>query len=165
NIPFRTVRLYSFLPDIIYNEVFFVTDVDPPEDVFVVHGIRTGLINLHERMKSGIALIDFVDRFGADTSKIEEALLQLDEKIDLIEEEYIISRYSRAMELISITESEFVDFEQDVVDFKENALMWIYIIEWVTVTGVFMITLQSLWTLMVRRRLYREVGVTRGDRS
>jgi hypothetical protein len=164
NIPFRTVRLYRFLPDIIYNEIFFVANVEPPEDVFVVHGIRTSLINLNERKKSGIALIDFVDRFGADTSKIEKALLRLNEMIDLIEEEYILSQYSEAMELISRTDSEFADFEQDVVDLKENALMWIYIIEWVTVTAVFMITLQALWTLMVRRRLYREVGVTRGDR-
>jgi len=165
NIPQWTVRNYRFLPDLIYNEIFFVSDVEPPEDVIVAHGIRTGLINLNERKKSGIALIDFVDSFGADTGEIQNALLELNSIVDLVEEEYVLSNYAGAMELISLAEAEFTDFERDVVDLKENALLWIYLIEWVTVTAVLMITLQILWTLMVRRRLYREVGLTRGDRD
>ena len=44
---------------------------------------------------------------------------------------------------------------------KDRALMWIYIIEWFTVTATLFISGFLLWTLMVRRRLYGEVGVTR----
>ena len=44
---------------------------------------------------------------------------------------------------------------------KDHVLVWIYLIEWLTVTGVFLVAGFTLWTLMIRRRLYREVAVTR----
>jgi len=47
---------------------------------------------------------------------------------------------------------------------KEKALFWIYMVEWFTVMGTSVLTGFVLWTLMVRRRLYREVKVTRSGR-
>ena len=47
---------------------------------------------------------------------------------------------------------------------KDNALFWIFVIEWFVVTGTSMVAGALLWSLMVRRRLYREVGETRLDR-
>ena len=47
------------------------------------------------------------------------------------------------------------------VAMKEKALFWIYMVEWSTVTGTCVFTGFVVWTLMVRKRLYREVSTTR----
>lgn len=47
---------------------------------------------------------------------------------------------------------------------KDQAMLWIYLIEWSVVTSTFTICGVVVWTLMVRRRYYREIGSTRFSR-
>ena len=47
------------------------------------------------------------------------------------------------------------------LDARERALLWIFVIEWLVVSGASMVSGFVLWTLMVRRRVYREVETTR----
>ena len=51
--------------------------------------------------------------------------------------------------------------EVEAIELKDRALLWVYVIEWLSVTGTAMVAGVLLWTIMVRRRLYREVGTTR----
>ena len=44
---------------------------------------------------------------------------------------------------------------------KDKALLWIFIVEWAVVSATSMVAGSILWTLLVRRRLYKEVGQTR----
>ena len=44
---------------------------------------------------------------------------------------------------------------------KDEALVWVYVIEWFTISGTAMISGAVMWTLMVRKAAYRQVGVTR----
>jgi len=44
---------------------------------------------------------------------------------------------------------------------KDRALLWVYIIGWLAVTATALVSSFLLWSIMVRRRLYREVQLTR----
>ena len=44
---------------------------------------------------------------------------------------------------------------------KDAALFWVFVTEWLVVTASGMICGVVVWALMVRRRFYREVEVTR----
>jgi len=44
---------------------------------------------------------------------------------------------------------------------KDRALFWIYVIEWLSVSATFLVAGFAVWTLMVRRRLHREIAMTR----
>ena len=48
---------------------------------------------------------------------------------------------------------------------KDAALFWVFVTEWLVVTASGLICGAVVWTLMVRRRLYREVTVTRLERD
>ena len=48
---------------------------------------------------------------------------------------------------------------------KDQALFWVYLTEWLVVASTGMVGAVVVWTVMVRRRLYRESGVTRLRRS
>jgi len=51
-----------------------------------------------------------------------------------------------------------------VMQLKDQAMLWIYLIEWSVVTATFALGGIVLWSLMVRRKLYREVQETRFQR-
>ena len=53
------------------------------------------------------------------------------------------------------------EVEEAAMQLKDRALFWVYMIEWLVVLGACMATGSIVFALMVRRRLYREVRVTR----
>jgi len=162
NIPTDTVARYEYLPDLIFNELFFAANVAPPQDFAMVHMIRVDLIRLARRRESAVALLDFVDRFGANTAKLERTLGELDGLIKDGEREYIRSQYAEAQDTLREAAEGYGRFSESAIDLKSRAMLWIYIIEWITVTATLMICLEAVWILMVRRRLYKSVDVTRG---
>jgi hypothetical protein len=74
---------------------------------------------------------------------------------------YLDQEYPQASSLLEDVLDEMESLLDEALRLKDQALVWIYLIEWMTVTGVFLVAGFTLWTLMVRRRLYREVAVTR----
>ncbi len=164
NIPADTVALYSYLPDLLFNEIFFVAEVPPPPNLVVVHTIRLDLIQLRERRESIIALIDFVDKFGADTREIDEDLSEFDDIVEEIENLYISSLYDDVSSSIMEAAELIEDFEEHAVGLKERALLWIYLVEWSAISATSLFAGAVVWSLMVRRRLYRAVSTTRTGR-
>jgi hypothetical protein len=49
----------------------------------------------------------------------------------------------------------------EAIKVRDEAAFWIFLTEWAVVSGTSMVAGVLLWTLMVRRRLYREVEITR----
>jgi hypothetical protein len=92
---------------------------------------------------------------------LEKRLGELEEKKRAAESLYLESDYQGAKEAISGVMGHFLEIESESVRIRRRALMWIYITEWITVTGTSMFTGFLIWTLMVKRRLYREVPTTR----
>lgn len=52
------------------------------------------------------------------------------------------------------------ELEAKTFRLKDTTLMRVYLIQWASVTSVLMISGVVLWSLMVRRRLFRRVEVT-----
>ena len=44
---------------------------------------------------------------------------------------------------------------------KHSALFWLYVTEWLVITATLLIVGSILWSLMVRRKMYKEVHSTR----
>ena len=66
----------------------------------------------------------------------------------------------------SLSDAKFVLIDihgltQEAIDAKDRALLWIFAIEWLVVSGTSILAGFLVWTLMVRRALYREVRITR----
>jgi hypothetical protein len=49
----------------------------------------------------------------------------------------------------------------DAVKLKSRALRWVYLTEWLVTTGTLLASGYVAYSLLVRRRLYREIGTTR----
>jgi hypothetical protein len=74
---------------------------------------------------------------------------------------YLDLRLQEALETFERVDEMVKDVEVLAIEVKNRALFWVYVVEWLAVTGTSMITGFILWTIMVRRRLYRMVKTTR----
>ena len=69
--------------------------------------------------------------------------------------------YDESEAIVDQIDMRLVEIQNDAMRLKDQALVWVYAIEWFSVTATSMIAGSFLWFVMIRRRLYREIGTTR----
>ena len=74
---------------------------------------------------------------------------------------YLSMDFDSAYDAMGAALAELQDLDGEVMKLKDRSLVWIYLVEWLVTTGVLLISGVVIWSLMVRRTLYREVKVTR----
>lgn len=61
------IRDWKYHVDFILNRIYFPADVPVPEDLELGHTIRASLIAFCEQKNMMVSMMDFIDRFGANT--------------------------------------------------------------------------------------------------
>lgn len=107
------------------------------------------------------SVISFVEQFGGNVNDLYDRLGSISEIKSEAEGFYLNEEYESCMNLMDRTKEEQNQMMEDVMKAKDNALLWVYITEWCVVSAGFLISGIVLWSLMVKRRLYAEVGVSR----
>jgi hypothetical protein len=111
-----------------------------------------------------MGLLDFVDRFGANTRELEDELDTLDGLQEGSYDSYRRQEYDAALMEIQAALGEADRIGEDAVDLKERALFWVYLTEWSAVSATLLISGILVHALLIQRRLYRDVGITRSAR-
>ena len=155
------IERYSL--DIFSNIVWYGCRRKLPEDVLKVHLVRSYVTGFRARMGMLYSLLDFIERFGASTQKIQREIARLNSIQKDAEGLYLNQDFEAALDRESDVFQLFSRVETQAVKLKERALLWVYAIEWTAVSGVFAVVAFATWSLMVRRRLYREVGMTKSS--
>jgi len=163
NIPDDPRYHYTYLIDYIFNQLFYIADLPYPQDLALVHRVRAMFVSFEDRRKGTLGVVDFVERFGANAARALELLDSTEAGRQSANSMYLTGRYEEASEALDELLDQFSEIDQELMRAKERALLWVYAIEWVSVLGVSMVCGSVLWILMVRRRLYREVYVTRAS--
>ncbi|MBU7004323.1 MAG: hypothetical protein HXS50_02055 [Theionarchaea archaeon] len=156
------MRWNPYALDIISNIIWFSTGRELPPDPIRVHELRTNLFNFRLRRSILINLVDFAEKFGANPTGIYSKLGDIDEMIGESEELYLDWQFSSAADLVDSAMEDLLSLEGEASELKDRALLWIFLLEWLVTLGVSLIAGTILWSLMIRRKLYREVGTTRG---
>jgi hypothetical protein len=164
NIPGDTKVNYEYLSEYIFNHVFYIGGIPYPEDLDLVRITRGSLIAYSDRKKATVAVIEFVETFGADSAGTSERLDELDSRYREASQLYIAGEYQKSSEIVYELLEEFHDLDEDLMKAKDRAFLWIYLAEWLGVIGTSTGCGVLLWSLMVRRKLYRDVGTTRSSR-
>ncbi len=151
---------WEFFQDSILNTLYFSVDFPIPGDVEIVHQLREKWTQYHLRIKLLMSLIDFADQFGANTREITTGIDSLEEMRSRSDQLYMEAEYSESLDLIKAVIEDIDRLEELSIELKDRALTWIYIVEWLAVFATLMISGFILWTVMIRRSLYRDVRVT-----
>jgi len=156
---------WQFLPDMISNTHLFVAAVDIPPDPVILHEVRRALYQYRMAKKGLISTVEFIAIFGANTIPVEQMMNRADEKIVELGDMYLDLKLQECLNLAEELIANLHAAGELAVELKNQALLWIYVVEWLAMTGTLMVSGFVVWTLMVRRRLYREIGHTRLRKS
>jgi len=147
--------------DVFMNMIFWLTKRPLIDDIDVFHRVKSTFEEFRSRLGMIISLRDFIDRFGANTQRIQAEINDLQEAYSEATELYLDSRFIDSENAIKEGLDRFPQAEDIARREKDTALLWVYIIEWLVTSSALFISGFILWTLMVRRRLYRQVEATR----
>lgn len=149
--------------DVLANIVYHSLGMPLPEDLLLLHDLRRRLIEFNEKKALSLSVIDFAEKFKANTGVLWREMVTIEETRSLANEAYMLHEYEEAMETLLEAEAALSNLGETAIRLKDNALAWVFIIEWLVVAGASMLCGTALWALMIRRHLYREVGTTRGE--
>jgi hypothetical protein len=131
------------------------------EDVEVYHRIKGMFSAFENRLEYLVTLVDFIDRFGANTESLQDEIRGLREMKGAATGRYLDTDFQGAQDGMLEALDALPRVEELAMRTKDSALWWVYVIEWFTTTATLLLSSMLLWTLMVRRRLYRSVSSTR----
>lgn len=131
-----------------------------PEDIVLVNTIRQRFQHLGEMVSSLYSYMDFVERFGASSSRLMAEQRAVEEIVAGAEDLYLDGLYQDSLSELERGEEVIQGLEKMVVRWKDQALLWIYAIEWALVTGTLTLAGSFTYAVMLRRRLYRQAGLT-----
>ena len=155
------VMRWEYYIDYVANIAYMATKNDIPQDANLLHLLRTSFWSSRSRMTSVMDTLNFVEKFGARTLGVELQLEDVKGEIFHAEDLYIRQEYESSRNRIDEIDEMIIGLQERAMHLKDQALFWVYLIEWAVMMGTSLVAGFVLWTLMVRRRLYREVRVTR----
>jgi hypothetical protein len=147
--------------DLFLNMVLYSLRRDLITDVLLYHGVRSRFTAYRLRKSMLYSLLDFVERFGANRQRIDEAVLEVDAIETEARESYLSQDVEAADEALDRAFAGLVDVENRAMVLKDRALLWVYVVEWTFVAATLMISGSVVWSVMVKRRFYRAMGTTR----
>ena len=108
-----------------------------------------------------LSMMDWADNFGANTLPLSARLNDLENKVENAKRLYLDQDYHEVISLMGSLSASITEITRDSVKLKDEALFWVYVSEWMVVTSAAIVAGVVLWSLMVRRRMYRAVKATR----
>lgn len=152
---------WPYCPDFLAHMVYFPARMGIPDDMELDHAVRILLSSYRERRLYVISVVEFAEKFGASSTRLYEEMKEIDAEKAEVDLMYRRLELSESREAIRDVLAMISELGEEAIRSKDRALLWIYVVEWCAVTGTAMVAGSILYTLMMRRRLYREVAVTR----
>ncbi len=151
----------EYVPDMLINLVYYSTKRTLIADVEVYHRVRATFQDFRTRMEIVLSLIAFIEKFGASSEAIQDEIQGLEEMYIEGKDLYFDGDFLGTEDVMLAALDAFLDAEEQARTMKDNALFWVYVIEWLATTSTLMLSSLALWSLMVRRELYQSVRTTR----
>jgi len=150
-----------YSPEIVMNIFYWLADTRLIDDVEIFHRVKTDFAEFRLRMKVMVSLIDFIDKFGANTGRVQDDMMALEKIYAEAAGHYLEHSFADSQVVIASALSRLPALEDLARREKDRALVWVYLIEWFVSASALFISGIVLWALMVRRRLYRAVEMTK----
>jgi len=157
----RSASTNPYAGDVFLNIIYYSTGRVLPTDITLVHELRTrfDVFKTSRGMITGV--VELADSFGANTVKVEKELAEVEKIYRQARDEYAAGDYDGCSESLDRAMEESKRVLDLAFRVKKTAMFHIYLIEWLVTTGTLLLSGSVLYSLMVRRRVYREVETTR----
>ncbi len=164
-IPEDTKRNWRYASDFVYNHIIFAADLSFPDDVELVHVTREKFVRFKQEKAMAILVLEFIEKFGVNPTEFERRMGEMKADREEAERLYIEASVVSAAKTMEGLLDRLDEMGEEMMEAKDRVMLWIYIAEWLVVSGTMMAGGAVLWTLMVKRRLYRDIKVTRSVKN
>ncbi len=156
-----TGRGFQYASDLFLNIVLHASGREVLQDILRFHAVREKFLIYRETKSMLYSLLEFVEKFGANRQVLDQEMEDVELMVEEAKALYLEQDIEGASEAMDRVFGELDRISELSINLKNNALLWIYVIEWISVTATLMISGSILWTIMVRRRIYRSMSTTR----
>jgi hypothetical protein len=147
--------------DLFVNMVLHSLGRPLPGDIVLVNTIRQRFQLLTERFSTLYYLMDFVERFGVSSSRLMAEQHLVGELVGNAEDLYLDGFYQLSLNEVDRVEDVLYELENKVIRWRNQALRWIHTIEWAAVSGTAILAGYLTYMVMLRRKFYRQVEITK----
>jgi len=128
-------RAWKYSVDFVLNQIYFVADVPVPEDPELAHSLRSAFRLYIEHKSLIIGLIDFVDKFGANTNPLHRKIDELELKREEAGDFYLQGDYQKAWDSIHEAQDGLLTISAESTELRKRALLWVYVTEYIAVAA------------------------------
>ncbi len=153
----------NYVLDVVVNMVLNTLRRPVHQDIALLHLARLRAEDFHNRFAVVLSTLDFIERFSANTGRLMSELRGIQQMGKEAERQYLRQEVEEATATWGRCIEETEIARQMAMDLRNATLFWTYLIEWLLVTGTLGMCSTLLYTLMIKRRLYRESSATRLD--
>jgi len=150
-----------FALDVATNMILYSLDRPLISDIPARREARHLFTGVETQKSLALSMMEWADAFGADTQTLSKRLNDLGDGIGKATDRYVEQDYPATISILQSISRTVSDIADEAIRLKDRALLWVFIIEWLGVTGVSVLSGSVVWTLMIRRRYYRRAQVTR----
>jgi uncharacterized membrane protein len=152
---------WEYYGDLAINLMLYLSDNQLPEDLQAVHEARSKFHEYRSAKGYILAIMEFGERFGANMNPVTAIIDRAEASYGDATQTYLDLDHVASLELLDVSLQTLAEASDKAFQLKDQAMIWIFVVEWAAVAGTFSICGFVVWTLMVRRRLYKEIEVTR----
>jgi hypothetical protein len=147
--------------DVATNMILHSLDRPLISDIPARRKARRLFTNLQSQKSLVLSMMEWADTFGANIIPLSERLTDLEQGVEGAIGDYMEQNYAATITFLQSLSPTVSEIAKDAVRLKDEALFWIYIVEWLTVTSAGIISGVIVWNLMIRRRMYRTIETTK----
>jgi len=152
---------WPYHEDVLVHVVYFTAQAPIPDDVFREHQVRARFSSVYDKRNYILHFIEFADKFGANLRPVEVGLNEQADNYAEAKQHFINADLDAADEMLTQVAEEYDRLTEQAFDLWNRAVFWVFVSEWLVVTGTSLVAGYVVWTLMVKRKLYREIKETR----
>ena len=153
---------WEHYPDFVSNLQYFLAGLTPPSDLELLHATRAVFREIYNQRQILTSTLDFIAKFNADTGSVDRKTVDALGSLREAESRFRDLDLQKSKDLADLSFLQYEEAYDLALKAKDAAIFWIFVTEWLVVSATSMVCAFILWTLMIRRRLYREVSITRG---
>lgn len=156
---------WEYWRDFVARWFYLPAGAEIPTDTVLTHSIRLMIASYGVQKGVTISMLEFADKMGANVADVEVELGEVGEERREADRLWIQGDFDECRAKMEDAILGLEEVSIHAIEAKDSALLWIYISEWAVVTGTLCATGGVIWTLMIRRAVYREVSTTRSRQS
>jgi hypothetical protein len=147
--------------DVATNMVFYSLEMPLIIDIPARREARRLFTNYQGHKSLVLSMMEWADKLGVNTVPLSNSIQEIELEMEGSLDSYFEQDYPATISFLNSLSPRVAEIANEAVRLKDEAMFWIYISEWLIVSSAGIIAGFVLWTLMVRRRMFREVKATR----